>query len=532
MGGRNSVGRVTAFQAVGRGFDSRRPLQYSGEDIAHVAQSAEHVLGKDGVSSSILLVGSTSATTIFPGGARSHVQAEIRAHEAARERGDDRSRGSREDDVDGGDHEGVGEQRDGGVRSVRPDRQGTGGAGAGDHDRDGARGVPDEEPSLCARGLPGACRLHQEHDHGGGADGRRDPGGGGDRRSDAADAGAHPVGAAGGGTADRGVPEQGGRGGRPGAFGPGGAGGSGAVDEVRVSGGQDPDHPGLGPQSPGGRQGGDGGGVDREADGGGGQLHSDAGAGHRQAVFDGDRGRLFDFGPRDGGDGPGGARGDQGRGRGGDFGDPPDAEDGGHGRGDVPEASGPGSGGGQHRGFVAGDEEGRGGARAGAGASGVDHAAPEVQGLRLHPDEGRGGPSHPVFQRVPSAVLFPDDGRDGDRGVAGGGGDGDAGGQRADDGGADRTGGDGEGAAVRDPRGRPHRGRRRRLGNPGIATFRTGSGERYERHHHAGVFRVQDAELHHDEEQEDHDGQAGAEEILPGMQEAYGAQGNQVAGGT
>ena len=30
----------------------------SGRDFAHVAQSAEHVLGKDGVSSSILLVGS------------------------------------------------------------------------------------------------------------------------------------------------------------------------------------------------------------------------------------------------------------------------------------------------------------------------------------------------------------------------------------------------------------------------------------------------------------------------------------------
>ena len=44
---------------------------------AHVAQSAEHVLGKDGVSSSILLVGSILANTIFPGGARSHVQAEI-----------------------------------------------------------------------------------------------------------------------------------------------------------------------------------------------------------------------------------------------------------------------------------------------------------------------------------------------------------------------------------------------------------------------------------------------------------------------
>ena len=37
----------------------------SGNYIAHVAQSAEHVLGKDGVSSSILLVGSTLANTIL-----------------------------------------------------------------------------------------------------------------------------------------------------------------------------------------------------------------------------------------------------------------------------------------------------------------------------------------------------------------------------------------------------------------------------------------------------------------------------------
>ena len=31
------------------------------------------------------------------------------------------------------------------VHGVRPDRQGAGGAGARDHDRDGARGVPDGE---------------------------------------------------------------------------------------------------------------------------------------------------------------------------------------------------------------------------------------------------------------------------------------------------------------------------------------------------------------------------------------------------
>ena len=44
-----------------------------------------------------------------------------------------------------------------------------------------------EALSLRARRLPGSRRLHQEHDHRRGADGRRDPRGRGDRRPDAAD---------------------------------------------------------------------------------------------------------------------------------------------------------------------------------------------------------------------------------------------------------------------------------------------------------------------------------------------------------
>ena len=72
-------------------------------------------------------------------------QGEVRADEASRERGDDRSRGSRQDDADGCDHgqrqayEGSGGLHGG----LRRDRQGSGGARARDHDRDGARGVPD-----------------------------------------------------------------------------------------------------------------------------------------------------------------------------------------------------------------------------------------------------------------------------------------------------------------------------------------------------------------------------------------------------
>ena len=44
-------------------------------------------------------------------------------------------------------------------------------------DRVEPRRVCDGEPALRARGLPGPRGLHQEHDHGRGADGRRDPGG-------------------------------------------------------------------------------------------------------------------------------------------------------------------------------------------------------------------------------------------------------------------------------------------------------------------------------------------------------------------
>ena len=89
MSGSNSVGRVIAFQAIGRGFESRLPLQpplklrlavqpkfqrrlasqndagrtcppkrSEGGYPAHVAQSVERVLGKDEVTSSILVVGS------------------------------------------------------------------------------------------------------------------------------------------------------------------------------------------------------------------------------------------------------------------------------------------------------------------------------------------------------------------------------------------------------------------------------------------------------------------------------------------
>jgi hypothetical protein len=61
--------------------------------------------------------------TVTPEG--KHGEGEVRADEAARERGDDRSRGPRQDDLDGCDHAASGEQRSGGLCAVRFDRQGT-----------------------------------------------------------------------------------------------------------------------------------------------------------------------------------------------------------------------------------------------------------------------------------------------------------------------------------------------------------------------------------------------------------------------
>ena len=57
--GSSSVGRASAFQAERRGFDSRLPLSWSESPcaFAQVAQSAEHVLGKDEVGGSIPLLG-------------------------------------------------------------------------------------------------------------------------------------------------------------------------------------------------------------------------------------------------------------------------------------------------------------------------------------------------------------------------------------------------------------------------------------------------------------------------------------------
>ena len=61
--GSSSIGRARAFQARGCGFEARLPLQrtvgpVARRNSAQVAQSVEHVLGKDEVGGSIPLLGS------------------------------------------------------------------------------------------------------------------------------------------------------------------------------------------------------------------------------------------------------------------------------------------------------------------------------------------------------------------------------------------------------------------------------------------------------------------------------------------
>ena len=86
----------------------------------------------------------------------------------------------------------------------------------------------------------------------------------------------------------------------------------------------------------------------------------------------------------------------------------------------------------------------------------------QVQGRGLHPDQGGGRAAHAVLHQLPAAVLLPDDGRDRGGDAAGGHRDGDAGRQRDHGRDADRADRHGGEAALRHPRGRPHRRRRRR----------------------------------------------------------------------
>lgn len=58
ISGSSSVGRASAFQAEGREFESRLPLNYDAKRIGRCSSGVERFLGKEEVTSSILVIGS------------------------------------------------------------------------------------------------------------------------------------------------------------------------------------------------------------------------------------------------------------------------------------------------------------------------------------------------------------------------------------------------------------------------------------------------------------------------------------------
>ena len=83
-----------------------------------------------------------------------------------------------------------------------------------------------------------------------------------------------------------------------------------------------------------------------------------------------------------------------------------DEEDGGDGGGDVPQAAGPGRGGGQRGAAAAGHREERDRAGDGAGEAGEHHAAHPVRGGGVRADEGRGGRHTPFFKGYRPQFYF------------------------------------------------------------------------------------------------------------------------------
>ena len=222
-------------------------------------------------------------------------EGQVRADQAARQHRHHRSHRPWQDDADGRDLARAARQVPGDEpehRGVRPDRQGAGGAAARHHDLDRARRVPDREAALRARRLPRSRRLHQEHDHRRGADGRRDPGRRGHRRPDAADQGARAARPSGRRALHRGGAEQGRHGRRRGDPGARRARGSRAAQPVRVPGRRRADRAGLGAQGARGRRR-----VGREGPGADGRrrrVDPAAGPRDREAVPHAGRGRVHD----------------------------------------------------------------------------------------------------------------------------------------------------------------------------------------------------------------------------------------------
>lgn len=114
----------------------------------------EHFHGKEGVTSSNLVVGSSlpreiaTAVTRRRGacettkeGRRNHGEGKIRANQTACERGNHRPRGPRQDHPHQRDYQGAEQAGTGQGNRVRPDRQGARRERARHHDLDRSRGI-------------------------------------------------------------------------------------------------------------------------------------------------------------------------------------------------------------------------------------------------------------------------------------------------------------------------------------------------------------------------------------------------------
>ena len=109
-------------------------------------------------------------------------EGEVRADQAARQHRHHRSHRPRQDDADGGHHQGPARQapRPQPVHAVRRDRQGTEKRSAASRSRSPTSSTRPTSGTTRMSTAP-TRRLHQEHDHRRGADGRRDPRRGGHR---------------------------------------------------------------------------------------------------------------------------------------------------------------------------------------------------------------------------------------------------------------------------------------------------------------------------------------------------------------
>ena len=156
--------------------------------------------------------------------------------------------------------------------------------------------------------------------------------------------------------------------------------------------------------------------------------------------------------------------------------------------------------------------------------AGLDHAAQEVQGRGLRPEEGRGRAPHAVLQQLPPAVLLPHDGRhrhvklpEGVEMVM----PGDNINIDVELHHADRV---RRGPALRHPRRRPHRRRRRRHQDPRVTSSLSNAAQSVEvkRSGH-GTWKARLVTLEcrtaksattHEQEQADDAGQAGVLQVL------------------